>query len=174
MRRFRAAYLIGSHIPYVVRSALLTGRYRVSAGRPDGERVTLTLEDLTCLTVEVAGNRLTAPGRVFDMVAVTELAPVDRTDLPVDALAAGNRTLLPDDDIGKRQTGPKTGKKKAAIAAMKTSVEIGQWTLDQLNSMTVKELMKHFGDAVGCKETLCQEARAATLTELRGNRNPGE
>ena len=76
MRRFRAKFLIGFYLPDRVRKALLTGRYRVTACRPDGERVTLMAEDVACMSADLGENKLASPTRVFDMVAISDAAPL--------------------------------------------------------------------------------------------------
>lgn len=169
MRRFRAAYLLGSHIPWVVRGALLGGRYRVSGCRPDGQRVELTQEDLAGLTVDLARNSLTAPGRVFDMVAVSELGAVEVTASDGTGVVAGG---TPPEASAGRKRGRKAVKKPAVVNAMKAYIkaagsDIGakEAKLAALDNMTIDQLVTKFGDPVGAKDTLCIEARDTVLRD---------
>jgi len=116
--RLLAFQLITTDLPAAVKRALMSGRYRVSACRPEGERVTLAMEDLAGMTVNLRGNMLASRAKVFDMVAVSELdasevsAPRSVSGLPI-----GKRPPLPAPEIVDPPTKGRTPVSKNALMA---------------------------------------------------------
>ncbi|CCG40147.1 hypothetical protein PHAMO_180116 [Magnetospirillum molischianum DSM 120] len=70
MMRFRAIFLIGTYLPDNVRRELMSGRYIITACRPDGDRVEIQPDDFCTLDIDLLNGRLISPNRTFGDVAI--------------------------------------------------------------------------------------------------------
>ena len=97
-------------------------------------------------------------------IARSKVAEIWPPRLSTEAARAAQGRTNPE-PLSKRNTGPKTGKTQAMIAAMRKDIQDEPHNLETLFQMSDKELQERYAQPVGAKRSACRKAREQVLSE---------